>query len=170
MSGPDRPPTMIRQPDAHAHPASQGSRYAQSLRAVTPVMRRTGLVIVLALGATLGTPAFAMESLEGSATTMTVTEQFPSQARVGLRMGFTITLDAVEPTGTIEVYTGATLLATTDARDRAWISVPTETLLAGCVPLRFVYVSTGDFEGAEAAISVELHMAFARVTITAGHP
>ncbi|MDJ0375947.1 hypothetical protein QMF22_00410 [Cryobacterium sp. PH31-L1] len=153
---------MIGQPDADARPASQGSRYAQPLREVTPVIRRTGLVILLALGATLGTPAFAMETPEGTTTTVTITEQYPRQARVGLRMGFTISLDVVEPTGTIEVYRGATLLAKTDARERAWISVPTGNLLPGCVPLRFVYVSTGEFEGAEATISVEMHMASTR--------
>ena len=68
-------------------------RYANSLRRDTSTIRHTALVIVLALGSTLGTPAFSTKSVEGNSmtTTVTVTEQSPAPARVGRQMGFIIT-------------------------------------------------------------------------------
>ncbi|TFD59811.1 hypothetical protein E3T39_08945 [Cryobacterium suzukii] len=70
---------------AASRPAGQRPRYADLLRRATPVMCRTALVTVLALGSTLGTPAFQTKSEEGNTTTTrTVIEQSPAQARAGL--------------------------------------------------------------------------------------
>ncbi|TFD87831.1 hypothetical protein [Cryobacterium serini] len=77
-------PTMTKQADTDVRPAGQRSRYADLLRRAAPVMGRTALVTVLALGSTLGTPAFQSQSEEGNTTTSrTVIEKSPVQARVG---------------------------------------------------------------------------------------
>lgn len=82
------PPTMNSQTDIDARPAGQRPRYGDVLRRAAPVMGRTALVTVLALGSTLGTPAFQSQSQsqseEGNTTTSsTVIEKSPVQARVG---------------------------------------------------------------------------------------
>ncbi|WP_104193478.1 hypothetical protein [Cryobacterium sp. Y82] len=78
------PPTMTGQADTDARPAGQRPRYADLLRRAAPVMGRTVLVTVLALGSTLGTPAFQTQSEEENTTTSrTVIEKSPVQARVG---------------------------------------------------------------------------------------
>ena len=168
------PPSPTDRTDAAVSAARVGlrSRYADFLRRATPAMRRTAMVTVLALCSTLvATPAFAAQG--GTVTEMTVYEMNPGQARIGNDLTFNIVMTSngtpVSVTGSIEVYSGSTLLTTVDtATDNlTWVVVPTDGFALGTVPLRFSYLPTGSYEPSEDSLTVDLGKAMTSLYISA---
>ncbi|WP_105035245.1 hypothetical protein [Cryobacterium aureum] len=168
------PPSPTDRTDATVSAARVGlrSRYADFLRRATPAMRRTAMVTVLALCSTLvATPAFAVQG--GTVTEMTVYEMNPGQARIGNDLTFNIVMTSngtpVSVTGSIEVYSGSTLLTTVDtATDNlTWVVVPTDGFALGTVPLRFSYLPTGSYEPSEDSLTVDFGKAMTSLYIMA---
>ncbi|TFD63566.1 Ig-like domain-containing protein [Cryobacterium ruanii] len=164
------PPSLPGRTDAAVSAGRVGlrSRYADFLRRATPAMRRTAMVTVLALCSTfVATPAFATTTT--TPTTMAVYEL--NQSRVGSDMTFHVYMTSngnpVTVTGTVEVYSGATLVTTVNTDNLTWVVVPTDGLSPGTVPLRFVYIPTGQFEPSEDSISVDLGKAMTSLYIMA---
>jgi hypothetical protein len=170
------PPAPSNQADAAAPAPRIGSRfpYADFLRRATPALRRTAMVAVFALCATfVSTPAPA-SAVAGTVTEMAVYEQNASSATLGTNLTFNVVMTSsgvsTSVTGTVDVYSGATLLTTVGTDYLGWVTVPSTGLAPGTVPLRFEYVPTGVFIGSEATVNVELGKANTRITSLTATP
>ncbi|MET1005861.1 MAG: hypothetical protein ABWX96_09945, partial [Propionibacteriaceae bacterium] len=164
---------VLSAPTAHpAGPASERGAGGGLFARVFPALRILSMALAVAVCSTLVSPLPASADPAAQRTEITATLQ--TDSRVGPDMPFDVTVSTPDDptatglTGDVEVYDGTTLLISTAlASTQYGLYIPTSSLNAGPLQLRFVFVPGAGFLGSETTADVDMQAAFTSMRITA---